>query len=149
MAKQLVVSAAIRSASIIGRPGGWTVMLKVGVAEQLLGTQRTDKPRIWRSLDRCVEHLKNELHITRFELLDATDFSNDVIPGGKSRTDAAERLRNVHGAAVHDKWFREQVEQGVLEADDPNTRWISNEEASESWAKKRAELSGSAEGRGS
>jgi hypothetical protein len=121
-------------------------MLKVGVQEQLLGTQRTNKPRVWRSLDRCVEHLKNEFHITRFDLLDSTNFSNDVISGGKSRTDASERLRTVHGAAAHDKWFREQVEQGVLEADDPNTSWISNDEANRSWVKKRAELVRSADG---
>ena len=40
----------------------------------------------------------------------------------------------------HDRWFCELVEQGLAEADNPETNWISNHEASESWAKKRAEL---------
>ncbi|NTW70185.1 MAG: hypothetical protein HGB23_10120 [Chlorobiaceae bacterium] len=146
MARQLAASSAIQGAAIIGQPGGWSVILRVGVKEQLLGTQRTDKPRTWRSLDRCVEHLKNEFQITRIDLLDSTNFSDALIPGGKFRTDAAERLRNVHGAAAHDKWFRQQVELGVLEADDVNTTWISNEDASESWAKRRRELAGSADG---
>jgi hypothetical protein len=30
--------------------------------------------------------------------------------------------------ADHDAWFRKQVQEGLLEADDPNTVWTSNEE---------------------
>lgn len=37
-------------------------------------------------------------------------------------------------------WFRAEVELALKEADDPNTQWVSNEEAEASWAKKRAEL---------
>ena len=65
---------------------------------------------------------------------------------GKSREDASERLRNAHEAAAHDKWFREQVEIGLAEADDPAAEWVTNEEANASWAKKRAELVKRAEG---
>ena len=40
----------------------------------------------------------------------------------------------------HDAWFREQVRQGLKEADDPNTQWISHEKMKADWAKQRAEL---------
>lgn len=40
----------------------------------------------------------------------------------------------------HDAWFREQVRQGLKEADDPNTQWISHEEMKADRAKQRAEL---------
>ena len=139
MAKRMVEAAAIRGAAIIGQPGGWSVMLKLGMTEKPLGTQRTDKPRLWRSLDRCIEYLKNELHIARFDMLDATNHSAVAI-AGKSRGDTAARMRRAHEAAAHDKWFRAQVELGIQEADDPNTKWVSHEEAKKSWAKKRAEL---------
>lgn len=119
--------------------------MKLGLQDKTLGVQRSDKPRMWRSLDRCVEYLKNELHIARFELLDATNYS-DVAQVGKSRDDAAERLRKAHEAAAHDKWFREQVESGLAEADDPAAEWVTNEEANASWAKKRAALVKRAEG---
>jgi hypothetical protein len=145
MAKRMVEASAIHGASIIGQPGGWSVVLKLGMQEKPLGAQRSDKPRMWRSLDRCVDYLKKELHIARFELLDATNFS-DVALVGKSREDASERLRNAHEAAAHDKWFREQVEIGLAEADDPAAEWVTNEEANASWAKKRAELVKRAEG---
>ncbi|WP_035052810.1 hypothetical protein [Andreprevotia chitinilytica] len=145
MAKCMVEAAAIGGASIIGQPGGWSVMLKIGTQETPLGAQRTDKPRLWRSLDRCVEYLRNELHIARFELLDATNYSAVALIG-KSREDASERLRQAHEAAAHDKWFRAQVEQGIREADDPNAEWISNEDANASWAAKRAKLAKRTEG---
>ncbi len=45
MARRMVEACAIRGASIIGQPGGWSVMIKMGLAEKPLGTQRTDKPR--------------------------------------------------------------------------------------------------------
>ncbi len=142
----MIEAAAIRGVVIIGQAGGWSVFFKLGATEKPLGTQRTDQPRLWRSLDRCVDYLKNELHLARFELLDATNYSSVPLEGGKSRDDASARLRNAHEAASHDKWFREQVEQGLAEADDPATNWISNHEASESWAKKRAELAGGVNG---
>lgn len=139
MAKRLVEALAIRGASIIGQPGGWSVMLKLGMSEKPLGAQRTDKPRTWRSLDRCVDYLKTELHIARFDLLDATAHSA-VELAGKSRNDASERMRQTHAAAAYDKWFRAEVAEGIKEADDPNTKWVSNEDANKSWAKQRAEL---------
>ena len=107
MAKRLVASCAIQGASIIGQPGGWSVVLKLGLQEKTLGAQRSDKPRMWRSLDRCVEYLKKELHIARFDLLDATNFSDAPLTG-KPREDASGRLRRAHEAAAHDNWFRQQ-----------------------------------------
>ncbi|CAN5336729.1 hypothetical protein BH09PSE5_BH09PSE5_37950 [soil metagenome] len=139
MAKRMVEASAIRGASIIGQPGGWSVVLKLGSQEKPLGAQRSDKPRMWRSLDRCVDYLKKELHISRFELLDATNFSG-ASQMSKSRKDASERLRNAHEAAAHDKWFRGQVEIAVTEANEPAAQWVTNAEAEASWAKKRAEL---------
>jgi hypothetical protein len=140
LAKRMAEADAIRGVAIIGQPGGWSVMLILGMREAPLCAQRTDKPRLWRSLDRCVEYLKNELNIARFELLDATNHSDVAVGEGKSRADAADRLRNAHQAAGHDKWFREQVAQAVAEADDPNAEWVSNEDANASWAQKRAAL---------
>ncbi len=31
----------------------------------------------------------------------------------------------------HDRWFRKQVEQGLIEADKPDANWFSEEEVSE------------------
>ena len=145
IAKRMVEANAMGvHASIIGQSGGWSVMLKIGMTEKVLGVQRTNSPRIWRSLDRCVEYLKKELHIAQFDRLDATQHDNS--PSDNTRTDAAERMRHAHQSAAHDKWFRAQVEEAINEADDPATVWVSNEDAKVQWAKKRAALAARIEG---
>jgi hypothetical protein len=140
MAKRMVAASAIQGASIIGQPGGWSVVLKMGLQERPLGAQRSDKPRTWRSLDRAVAYLKKELQISRFDLLDATLHAEGEPLVGKSREDAAQRLRQAHAAAGHDKWFRSQVDLAVLEADAPDAQWVSAADARSRWESRRAEL---------
>jgi TrfA protein len=41
---------------------------------------------------------------------------------------------------THDKWFRAEVDAAIKEADDPDTVWVSNEDAKREWGEKRAEL---------
>ncbi|MFA5119443.1 MAG: hypothetical protein WC695_11460 [Candidatus Omnitrophota bacterium] len=139
MAKRMVEASAIRGASIIGQAGGWAVMLKLGIQEKPLGVQRSTKPRLWRSLDSCVEYLRNELKISKIDLLDSSNFSK-VKLAGKSRPDAAARMRRAFQAADHDAWFREQVEQGLKEADDPNAVWFPHEEVVADMQRQRESL---------
>ena len=115
MARRMVEASAIRGASIIGLPGGWSVMLKLGMSEKPLGTQRTDKPRTWRSLDTCMDYLKNELRIVRVDLLDASNHSTGDVTRS-TRADSSERMKKAHAAAAYDTWFRAQVQASV---DDP------------------------------
>jgi hypothetical protein len=49
-------------------------------------------------------------------------------------------MKHVHEAAAYDKWFRAEIEAAIVEADDPKTKWVPNEDANNSWAIKRAEL---------
>jgi len=135
LARRLVEACAIHGASIIGQPGGWSVMLKLGMSEKPLGTQRTDKPRKWRSLDTCVEYIVNELHIKRFDGLDASNHSDSDVPRS-TRADSSERLKRAHEAAAYDTWFRAQVQEAL---DDPRPG-IPHEQVETEWKIKRAEL---------
>ena len=146
MAKRMAAASAIRGASIIGQPGGWSVVLKLGLHEHPLGAQRPDKPRPWRSLDRAVAYDKDELHIARFELLDATNHSEGPPVAGRSPIASSERPPHAHEAAAHDKWLRDQVAEAIKEADAPDAQWVSDADAKKSWGKKRAELLKRAEG---
>lgn len=120
----MVEANAIQGASIIGQTGGWSVLIKLGISEKLLGTQRTDKPRVWRSLDSCVNYLKGELHISRFDMLDATNY-NKIAVKGALRHDTSERMKEAHKAAAYDKWFREGVQASI---NDPRPTF-SNDDA--------------------
>lgn len=118
IAKRMVEANAMSvRASIIGQPGGWSVMLKIGMTEKALGAQRTDTPRLWRSLDRCVDYLKKELHIAKFDRLDATQYF-DLPAANSVRNDAAERMRHAHQAAAYDKWLRAEIQEAI---DDPRS----------------------------
>ncbi|MDP2828467.1 MAG: hypothetical protein Q8O37_07660 [Sulfuricellaceae bacterium] len=115
MARRMVEACAIRGASIIGQPGGWSVMLKLGMSEKPLGVQRTDKLRTWRSLDTCMNYLKTELHIVRIDMLDASNHSaGDATQS--ARADSSERMKRAHEAAAYNQWFRAQVQAAI---DDP------------------------------
>lgn len=135
MAKHMVEAETIRTAGIIGQPGGWSVMLKIGIIEKTLGAQRTDKPRIWKSLDRCVDYLKTELHITRFDMLDATNHS-DIPMEGATKNNAADRMREAHQASAYSKWLKAEIQEAI---DDPRPS-IANEEVKKRFADKRTAL---------
>ncbi|WP_123101413.1 hypothetical protein [Acidithiobacillus sulfuriphilus] len=134
-ARRLAEAAAIRGAAIIGQPGGWSVMLKIGMQETPLGTQRTDKPRSWSSLDTCMQYLRDELGIVRIDGIDASNYSAPTVYS-KRRADAAERMKRAHEAAAHDAWFREQV-QASIEDQRPS---IPHDEARASFADRKAAL---------
>jgi predicted transcriptional regulator len=48
-----------------------------------------------------------------------------------------ETVEREQEAREHDQWFRAEVEEGLREADDPNTVWISHEEMVEKWEAQR------------
>jgi hypothetical protein len=135
MACRMVEASAIRGASIIGQPGGWSVRLKMGQVEKSLGTQRTGKPRTWRSLDTCMAYLRNELRIVRVDLLDASNYS-DGDETRRTRADQSERMRRAHEAVAYDTWFRQQVQEAI---DDPRPS-IPHDEVMAEFAERRAAL---------
>lgn len=136
-ARRMAEAGTIRGVAIIGQPDGWSVMLKVGMTEKPLGGQRTDKPRTWRSLDTLTEYLREDLHVVRVDGIDATHYGAGDL-AKRSRPDAAERMKRAHEAAVHDAWFRAEVDLAIKEADDPATQWVSHEAVMAKLGKRRA-----------
>ncbi|WNV04073.1 hypothetical protein RP726_16865 [Candidatus Methylospira mobilis] len=49
-------------------------------------------------------------------------------------------MKKAHEAAEYDKWFREQVELAIKEADAPDAVWISHEEVEKDMAIQLASL---------
>lgn len=135
---RLVEAQAVRAAHVIGQPGGWSIVVKYGMTERALAARRTrGEVRIFKKLETLVGYLK-ELGVSSFDV-NAADYDPE---GGKTvtRPDKSAALKRAHAAAAHDEWFRAEVDAAIKEADDPNTVWVSNEDAKASWAKKRAEL---------
>lgn len=134
---RLVEAGAVRGAHVVGQEGGWAVLIRYGTAERALAAQRSRQVRLFKRMESLVAYLKG-LGISSFDV-DAAAFAARVLPA-RRRPDRAEALRRAHEAAEHDKWFREQVEVGLREADDPDTVWIPHEEVNREWQRERAEL---------
>jgi hypothetical protein len=56
------------------------------------------------------------------------ELDNSISMDAGYKAMAADKEREEQDAS-HDKWFREQVELALKEADDPNTVWINNEQS--------------------
>ena len=132
---RLVEADAVRGTHIVGKPGGWGVIVKYGAMESPLAATRSKEARVFKRLETLVGYLK-DIGIDRFDV-DAADFDSANVKT-YSRPDTSATLKQAHAALVHDRWFREQVAQAVKEADDPATQWVSNETAMSESAKRRA-----------
>lgn len=132
---RLVEAHAVRGAHVIGQPGGWGVIVKYGATERPLAATRSREVRVFKKLETLVGYLMG-VGISRFDV-DAANFDPQTV-ATYSRPDASEALKRAHAAAAHDKWFREQVAQGIKEADDPATHWVSNETVKVESAQRRA-----------
>lgn len=131
---RLAEAGAVRSAHIIGQSGGWGVLVKYGMTERALATQRSHQVRVFRKFETLVSYLKG-VGIARFEV-DAVNYDPASLKSSRSRPDRAEAMKNAHEAAAYDKWFRAQVQEAL---DDPRPG-IPHEQVQAEWAIERAEL---------
>ncbi|MGL4933015.1 MAG: hypothetical protein ACRC4P_06780, partial [Aeromonas sp.] len=69
---QLVAAGAVRVVVAVGQPGGWTLLVRYGLAERALAAQRSKQLRVFRKLDTLVLYLQ-EIGVSRFEV-DAAGF---------------------------------------------------------------------------
>ncbi|WP_025090843.1 hypothetical protein [Brucella intermedia] len=134
---RLVEAGAVSGAHVVGQDGGWAIMIKYGMAERALAAQRSRQVRLFKRMETLISYLK-DVGITRFDV-DTADYAPETVKT-RSRPDRAEALRRAHEAAAHDRWFREQVEEALREADDPNTEWIPHNVVKQDMARQRTEL---------
>lgn len=130
---RLVEAGAVRGAHVVGQPGGWAVMVKYGMHERPLATQRNRQVRVFRRFETLVSYLK-DVGLSQFDV-DAANYDRDSVTAAK-RPDRAEALKKAHEAAAYDKWFRDQVQASI---DDPRPS-IPGEDVEAYFAKKRDAL---------
>ena len=117
--RELVEAGSVRSAAIVGLPGGYAVQVRYGMSDRALAA-RTGDVRIFAKIDAAAKTLKG-LGVVKAEL-DTSGYSPGSVLS-KRRPDRTQALKDAHKAALHDKWFRDQVELAVTEADSPDAVW--------------------------
>ena len=70
---QLVAAGAVRVVVALGQPGGWSLLVRYGLAERALAAQRSKPVRVFRKLDTLQAYLA-EIGVRRFEV-DAANFT--------------------------------------------------------------------------
>lgn len=94
---QLVAANAIRTAHVVGQPGGWVVAVAFGSAERFLAAQRSRKLRVFRKLETVMAYLKG-VGLPRFQV-DASGYEAETTRTSYKRPDRADALRRAHAAA--------------------------------------------------
>ena len=117
--RELVEAGSVRSAAIIGLPGGYAVQVRYGMSDRALAA-RTGEVRVFAKIDAAAKTLRG-LGVVKAEL-DLSGYSLGSVLS-KRRPDRTQALKDAHKAALHDKWFRSQVELAVVEADSPAAVW--------------------------
>ncbi|MEJ7805713.1 MAG: hypothetical protein WKG03_07325 [Telluria sp.] len=130
---KLAEAGVVRSAHIVGQPGGWGILVKYGMTERALAAQRSQQVRIFRKFETLVGYLKG-VGIVRFDV-DAVNFDADS-PTARTRPDTTATLKKAHAAAAYDKWLKTEVQEAI----DDTRPSIPNEEVKKHFAGKREAL---------
>ena len=107
---KLAEFGTVRSAHIVGQPGGWGILIRYGTTERALAAQRSQQVRIFRKFETLVGYLKG-VGIVRFDV-DAVNFSADSLTT-RTRPDTTATLKKAHAAAAYDKWLKAEVQEAI------------------------------------
>jgi hypothetical protein len=120
-------AGGIASVTLTADGGAFVVALATrGGDKAVLITMRGKAPRRFRDPGKAMLLLRGLGIVTA--RIDASRWK----PGAseaKPRPDRAAAMKQTHQAAAYDRWFRAEVEAGLREANDPNTVFLSHEDA--------------------
>lgn len=103
--RDLVISGAVKSATILGRKGGYAVLAGIGREQRPLGT-RQGTVRTFSTADTAIKWLRG-LGVYHAQL-DTTHLEEGSLR--PPRPDTARKSREANAALEHDRWFRGQVQ---------------------------------------
>lgn len=107
---KLAEAGAVRSARVVGQPGGWGIVVKYGTAERALAAQRSQQVRLFRKFETLVGYLKG-VGIVRFEV-DTVNWDVASL-AAKTRPDTSAAMKKAHEAAAYDKWLKAEVQEAI------------------------------------
>jgi hypothetical protein len=115
-------------ANVMLKARGGTFYVQVNTrsgGEAVLAKARSSEPRRFGNPAQALTVIRRlGLAVGSF---DVKDWNPDDKTAMRTRPDRAAALKRTHEAAGHDRWFRAQVEQGLAEAEDPNTSWVPHD----------------------
>lgn len=83
--------------------------LHAGVAEIILGVDGSGQPHVWKSLDECVDFLRREIGIVRFELIDAAGLGDSATTGRHGNDALDEPAQEI----TYEQWLKSELEKAL------------------------------------
>ncbi len=107
---EMIGAGVVCSAHVVGHEGGWGILVKYGMTERALATQRSNQVRIFRKLETLVAYLKG-IGIPRFDV-DAVSYDPNSVATTK-RPDRAAAMKGAHASAAYSKWLKAEVQEAI------------------------------------
>lgn len=92
-AREIVAAGSLRGAELLGRPGGYLVLFKIGMQTRTLVT-RAGAPRIFGSLDAAMRVMRSIGVVTHIEI-NAADYAPAGPLARRRRPDRSQALRQL------------------------------------------------------
>lgn len=102
----LVEAGSVKGANIVGHPGGWGVVVQLGMTERALAAKR-GAVRNFRKFETLVGYLR-EIGIVKYQV-DATQYDPAALQVERTRSDASQRLTDAHEAVAYRNWLEGKV----------------------------------------
>ena len=131
--RELIAAGTVKSATILGKSGGYAVLTSIGEQQRPLGT-KFGTTRMFSTIDTAVRVMR-ELGVQRFQL-DVTNFEKGRLRA--ARPDVAVKAKAARDALAHDKWFRAQVNEALAEDARGEATWHDHDAM---WDQLEAETS--------
>lgn len=111
-ARELSEAGAVRHVTVLGQTGGYAILLRVGMKDQLLAT-KLGRPRLFSHIATAVDLLRDEFGISKFDV-DTTNYAR----GDITRKPRVSAVRSREREAIqHDRWFRGRVSDTLAKQD--------------------------------
>ncbi|HEY4144129.1 hypothetical protein [Pinirhizobacter sp.] len=120
---------------------GASFFVRVGTrfgGEALLAKARSTEPRRFGNPLQALALLRDlGLFVGGF---DVGEWDPSDTETARTRPDRAEALKRTHAAAEHDRWFRQQVADALLDVEDPSIEAIPHEEVRKNMERQRERI---------
>lgn len=106
--RDLVAIGAVKTATIFGQKGGFTVLANTGVQQRILAN-KVGQVKMFATTDTAVKELAR-LGLSSF-VVDISEYEKGLLRA--PRTDVTERAKRAAAALEHEQWFRTQVDEAL------------------------------------
>jgi hypothetical protein len=135
--RSAVEAGGIHGVTVAAQGARFYIAIQSRTGQGVLTKSRSQNPRTFASPGQAFTELRRlGIQSGTFDMTRWTPEQREA----SLRPDRAEAMKRAHEAAAHDRWFREQVREGKVEAADPAAEWFDHAEIEADGERQRARI---------